>query len=76
VSTRHTQPVDQCRGCLPGAIGRRSEPPRGHCPTCGHVYRLTSTGLVWTHNNHVRDTQSGSYLMRCSGAGKPPKGQP
>jgi hypothetical protein len=68
----HTQPADQCRTCLPGAIGRRSEPPRGLCPTCSHVYRLTSSGKVWTHNNRITDRQSGSYGMRCSGSGKAP----
>lgn len=72
----HTQPADQCTACQRGAIGRRSEPPRGYCPICEHVYRLTRTGKIWTHNNHIRDTSSGSYGMRCGGSGQGPKEQP
>jgi hypothetical protein len=47
----------------------------GTCAVCDREYRLTKSGKVWTHNNAIRDTQSGSYGMRCSGAGQPPKEQ-
>lgn len=49
--------------------------PSGVCPACDRPYSLTKTGKVWTHNNAIRDRQSGSYGMRCSGAGQPPKEQ-
>jgi hypothetical protein len=71
----HSAPrsIHRCDGSPTEEAELAIHPAIGTCTVCDREYHLTKTGKVWVHNNPTLDTTSGSYGLRCSGAGKPAK---
>lgn len=74
----HSAPrsIHRCGGSPTEEAELAIHPAVGTCTVCDREYHLTKTGKVWVHNNPTLDTTSGSYGLRCAGAGKPAKEQP